>query len=142
MTDDVFESPDSPEPSGRGPSEPFVADFYGECEDIWKAKIRDGFVALQQSQQAALQLAGQAHAAGNVQAVAQSMVAANAVAVSLPANVSIIERWSWRVTDAALVPRDFLCVDVVKVNAFVGAMKGSTQIPGIEAYPDNTVARR
>ena len=117
-------------------------DFYGQCETIWKLKIRDGFMALQQSQQAALQLAGQAHAAGNVTAVAQSMVAANAVAVSLPANVSVVERWAWRVTDAALVPRDFLCVDTAKVDAFVKAMKGATAIPGIQVYPDNTVVRR
>jgi hypothetical protein len=34
----------------------------------------------------------------------------------------------------ALIPREFLCVDVVKVNAYVEAMKGSAKIPGIDVF--------
>ncbi len=42
--------------------------------------------------------------------------------------------WKWRIRDAALIPRDFLTTDDVKIGAYVRAMKSSGAIPGIDIY--------
>jgi hypothetical protein len=34
----------------------------------------------------------------------------------------------------AIIPRDFCCVDDVKLGAYARAMKGSGTVPGIEFY--------
>ena len=44
--------------------------------------------------------------------------------------------WRWRITDAGKIPREFMLPDSVKIGQVVRAMKGSTNIPGIEAYPE------
>lgn len=56
--------------------------------------------------------------------------------------VSIRQTWRYRVVDEALVPREYLMLDEKKIGAVVRAMKALTRIPGIEAYPDETVAVR
>lgn len=49
-------------------------------------------------------------------------------------STTIQTRWDYRVHDLALVPREFLMLDTVKVGQVVRAMKGDTNIAGIEAY--------
>lgn len=119
-----------------------ATDFYSECESLWKLKIRDGMLALQESQRAALAAASVAHKAAVPAQVAQAMVAANAVAVELPANVSIVERWSFRIVDETALPREYLAPDMRKIQGVVDALKGSAHIPGVETYRDDTVVRR
>jgi hypothetical protein len=64
--------------------------------------------------------------------------------------LSFVRRWLWRYSGGptdlkqtppailarslALVPREFLCVDVAKVSAHVRAHKGSAKIPGIQIF--------
>jgi hypothetical protein len=45
-------------------------------------------------------------------------------------------RWTWKVTDINKVPREYLCIDQIKVNGIVRAMKGQTHIAGIEVFED------
>ena len=52
--------------------------------------------------------------------------------------VSFTERWYFRVTDIALVPREYLMLDEVKTGSVVRAMKANTNIPGIEVYSERT----
>jgi hypothetical protein len=51
------------------------------------------------------------------------------------------EDWVFEVTNAALVPREYLMLDEVKIGKVVRAMKGTTNIPGIRAItrPRTTV---
>lgn len=45
------------------------------------------------------------------------------------------EVWDFRVTDPALIPREYLVPDLTKIRQVVTAFKGETRIPGIEAFP-------
>jgi len=46
------------------------------------------------------------------------------------------------VVDATKVPREYLGIDVTKVNAAVHTGKGATSIPGIEVFRDDIMAVR
>jgi hypothetical protein len=48
-----------------------------------------------------------------------------------------LERWTFRITDDSLIPREYLVPDEKAIAKIVSAMKGKTNIPGIQAYPDN-----
>jgi len=50
--------------------------------------------------------------------------------------------WRWRVTDATLVPREYLCVDASKLDAVVKDAKEGAKIPGIEVYREEVMAVR
>jgi len=42
--------------------------------------------------------------------------------------------YKWRITHSELIPREFLMVDEVKLNAYAKAMKESAEVPGIAFY--------
>lgn len=44
--------------------------------------------------------------------------------------------WKFRITDEQKLPRAYLTPDTVKIGQVVRAMKGSTNIPGVEAYEE------
>lgn len=44
--------------------------------------------------------------------------------------------WKYRVTNSTLVPREYLMLDEVKIGQVVRALKGATNIPGIEPFED------
>ncbi len=48
--------------------------------------------------------------------------------------------WTWRLVDESKVPREYLQLDRVKINAVVRAMGAEANIPGIEPYQDETMA--
>jgi len=54
--------------------------------------------------------------------------------------INLTERWSFRVVDAALIPREWLVPDLVKIGKVVRALQGETRIPGIEAFAETGVA--
>lgn len=62
--------------------------------------------------------------------------------VQAVAGASTRTTWKFRIVNASLVPREYLAVDEVKIGGVVRAMKGATNIPGVEAYPDATTAFR
>ena len=51
-----------------------------------------------------------------------------------PKGVSMRESWRFRITDSAIVPREWLCVDEKSLGQFVRVNKGKTSIPGVEVY--------
>lgn len=61
------------------------------------------------------------------------------VAAPRVAGLSTRSTWKFKVTDETLIPRDYLCVDEVKIGAQVRAFKQMTRIPGVEVYEDQTL---
>lgn len=51
--------------------------------------------------------------------------------------VSTVQKWSYRITDANKVPREYLMIDESAVKKVVSALKSKCNIPGIEAYPEH-----
>lgn len=54
--------------------------------------------------------------------------------------ISARTNWRYRVVNEALIPREFLSVDPMKIGAVVRSQKGMTKIPGIEVYPEASVS--
>jgi hypothetical protein len=52
-----------------------------------------------------------------------------------------VKVWTYRITDEAKIPREFLRPDDEKIAAHVKQHRGATAIPGIEAYEDTRVSR-
>lgn len=50
-----------------------------------------------------------------------------------------VSTWKYRVTNEFLVPRQYLCLDDKRIGQVVRRDKETTQIPGIEAYPETKV---
>lgn len=53
--------------------------------------------------------------------------------------ISMQKVWKFRIVNPALVPRDYMTPDQVKIGGVVRATKGSIQIPGVEIYSDDIV---
>jgi hypothetical protein len=70
------------------------------------------------------------------------MTPAVIVAKSTPKvqGISYREVWKFRVTNAALVPREYTKVDDVKIGGVVRALKGTTKIAGVEIYCEKVAA--
>lgn len=66
------------------------------------------------------------------------------VAKSIPKvqGMSIRENWTFRIVNQALIPREYLKVDEVKIGGVVRSLKDQCRIPGIEVYKESTVAGR
>lgn len=56
------------------------------------------------------------------------------------AGISYREVWKFRVTDPALVPREYLAIDEQKIGGVVRALKGAATIPGIQAYAEKVAS--
>lgn len=50
------------------------------------------------------------------------------------------KNWKFRVTNEALIPREYLKIDDQKIGQVVRAMKQMTKIPGIEVFAEDSVA--
>ena len=92
---------------------------------------------------AALEQAGDAQAA---QELIEAPVIAPVVMVekATPAvdGITYRETWQFEVIDANAVPREWLIVDEKKVGAYIRAVKGAANIPGVKAYPVKTMSAR
>ncbi len=44
--------------------------------------------------------------------------------------------WKWKVVDKAKIPREYLTTDDIKINGVVRALKGATNINGIQVYEE------
>lgn len=44
--------------------------------------------------------------------------------------------WKARIVNDSLIPRQYLSVDMVKINGVVRSLKGQTNIPGVEPYEE------
>lgn len=56
--------------------------------------------------------------------------------------VSARKVWKFRIVNEAMIPRQYLSPDPVKIGAVVRACKGTTSIPGVEVYCEDTLTRR
>jgi hypothetical protein len=74
--------------------------------------------------------------------------AANVEAVSVPtpvvkvAGLTFRDVWKFRVVDANLIPREFLCVDEAKLGKFARDSKGQCSMTGVEFYTEQTSVGR
>jgi hypothetical protein len=60
--------------------------------------------------------------------------------VQRQSGISRKTNWKWRVVNAALVPREFLCIDEQKLNKFAKAMQEQARVAGIEFFDEGTIA--
>lgn len=60
------------------------------------------------------------------------------VQVAAPVKTATVlqTRWKYKITNAALIPREYLVPDETKIGGVVRATKGSIAIPGVEAYSE------
>jgi hypothetical protein len=56
--------------------------------------------------------------------------------------VYFTERWTFRIVNPAIIPREFLAVDTVKIGQYARAMKSAGRIPGVEIYSEKSVSGR
>lgn len=56
------------------------------------------------------------------------------------AGVSFREAWKFEITDPNAIPREYLLIDESKIRRVVQAMKADTNIPGVRAYAEKTLA--
>lgn len=91
----------------------------------------------------AVQLEAEGDAAGAAAVLADPTPAPLVVvqsSVPKVAGLSSRETWDFEVTDASLIPREYLAVDMVRIRGVVKALKGSTSIPGVRAFAVKTMA--
>ena len=97
--------------------------------------------------------AGQMEETGDFEGARESYLAADAQQVALQqserdlravpqAPVAFRTKYSARVVDAQLVPREYLVVDEPKLNAMARALKDDFCVPGVELVKERTVAGR
>lgn len=97
---------------------------------------------------AALERGGCHEAAAEVLEDAASQPPAEAPCIvvmsSVPKVIGISQRETWRfeVTDAAVIPREYLIPDEKRIGGVVRAMKGATRIPGVRVWPERSHAVR
>lgn len=96
--------------------------------------------AQKRAEDEALAAAAEAQKNGD-KAEAEAIIAAPIVApiVVLPSfapksKTTIQTRWDFRIVNAALIPREYLSPDTVKIGGVIRATKGSISIPGVEAF--------
>jgi hypothetical protein len=89
--------------------------------------------------------------AGDVEladAVLEQQAAAPEPVVSLPKVTPKVEGfasrvvWRYRIENAALIPREYLMPDEIKIGQVVRALKGATNIPGVKAFSEDSAIHR
>jgi len=114
-----------------------------EREERLRAEALEAEEERRIAEAAALEAEG--HTEEAEQAIAEP-VAAPVVVVpkSVPKveGVSTRTTWKWRIGNIDNIPREYLKVDEIKIGQIVRAMKDQTCIPGIEVYPESSVAVR
>lgn len=53
--------------------------------------------------------------------------------------ISMQKVWKFRIVNEALIPREYMAPDQVKIGGVARATKGSIQIPGVEIYSEDIV---
>ena len=56
--------------------------------------------------------------------------------------LSYRENWWFKITDATKIPREYLCVDEVKIGKIVRALKQEANIPGVEVGCDKIAVQK
>jgi len=85
---------------------------------------------------------------GEAEALLESAIA-NAPSVApvqtqapMAKGVYITEKWSFEIFDESQIPREYLKVDETKIGKVVRAMQKDTNIPGVRAFPVDSLGKR
>jgi len=104
--------------------------------------------ALKQEEEERLQAALQAEKEGNkaeAEAILEEpvFIPTPIVQKEVPKSegLTMTTTWKWRIFKEILIPREYLCVDEIKINGVVRALKDKTNINGIEVYPEQSMRR-
>lgn len=127
---------------------PKMADYVAEQDRIRKAEEeRLRAIALKEEEDRRIAEAAQAEAEGNheeAEAIVSEPVYVAPVVVQKTtpsvSGISYRETWDFEITDLAKIPKEYWILDKVKIAGVVRAMKGATNIPGIRAFSNKTVA--
>lgn len=116
---------------------------FQQIESTLKRKIVVYDALQKRRAQEALEAAQQAAQAGESQALTQALATHDDAAQATKAQgLSAREAWTFRVTDPALVPREFLTVDEKALAAYARAKKGTASVPGVEFFSEAVIAVR
>lgn len=121
--------------------------YQQEQQRIAREKQRVADEAARKERERIQRQAAAAAAKGNVEREEQlldraQMVVAPVIQTEAPKvqGMSTRDVWKWEITDPALVPREYLVVDEVKIGKVVRALKGDTTIPGVRVWAEQTLA--
>jgi hypothetical protein len=106
-----------------------------QIEGVAKGKLSAYRLAALQEQQ---RLVDEARAAEQPKVIQQSLVQANEI-VPVPTTTQYIDRWVFEITDAGLIPREFLVPDEKKIGQVVTALGEKANIPGIRVWNQQVV---
>lgn len=115
-----------------------------EQDRVQHAREREAALEAQKLEQARLlaeaALAEQQQQPELAATIVEEALSAPAPVVVLPSSVpkDLPKRtlYKWRPINDALIPREFLKRDDLKLNAYAAAMKGAARVPGIEFYTE------
>ncbi len=102
-----------------------------EMKKILKSKLKESIEKHQRQQEEALEEAAAEGSLVRIEAASKQ--------VSVPEGIQTRVTWKFRVDESKL-PMEYMMVDEEKIDAVVRVLKGDTDIPGVEAYPDTTIA--
>lgn len=125
-----------------------LARYQMEQENIRRAEERRlQEIALKQEEDRRLAEAAKLEKEGKQEeanAVINEPIVAPAVVVQSTtpkvAGISYVPRWTFRITDVNAIPREYMIPDTVKIGQMVRALKGATNIAGVEAYSETGVS--
>jgi hypothetical protein len=139
---------DAPLVEAEGIIKPRIAAWNAEQERLRReeeARLRE--IARKEEEERQLLAAIDAEQSGDMEESAAIMaepvyVAPVVIPKTVPkvAGIAMKQVWKFRIVNASIVPREYMTIDEQKIGAVVRALKDQTRIPGIEAYPEDTVA--
>jgi hypothetical protein len=116
--------------------------FYKQAENLLKSKLLTYVRAQEAEQDRLLAAAEQAHAVGDAPAVGEAVRAAATTEVAIATHTTIRELWGWEIENEALIPREYLVPDSVRITNEVVQYQGQTNIPGIRPVRRDSMIRR
>jgi hypothetical protein len=109
-----------------------------------EARRLDEAAALERDASAAIDLADGMALRREAEALLNAPIAAPVVTVEKAtpkvSGITYRDVWRFRITDATKIPREYLALDEQRIGGVVRAMKGATNIPGIEVYAERVAA--
>lgn len=119
-----------------------VLDQWDRTMDVVKRAMHEYQVRDAEEKRKALEEAAKLAQQGETGQEFHALVAQGSSMPAKATGISTRVMWRWRVVDASAVPREYLCVDVTKVDEAVKNGKESVKIPGIEVYREEIMAVR
>lgn len=119
-----------------------VLDQWDRTMEVVKRAMQEYQVREAETQRKALEDAAKLAQQGETGQHFHALVAQGSAMPTKAQGISTRVMWRWKVVDGAAIPREYLCVDVAKVDAAVKEGKENTKIPGIEVYREDVMAVR